>query len=156
AEARPFCLLGAGALGSQILDTLLRSGFGTWTVIDKDRMLPHNLARHRLTGCFVGQRKGEGLANFMNDLFRRKIVVSLCLDILRAGDKREALDGAMDHAEAICDCTASVPVARAIAAGDVKMRRAVSTFLNPSADALVVLAEDVGRRCRLDWIEMQY
>ncbi|PYL07331.1 MAG: hypothetical protein DME33_10920 [Verrucomicrobia bacterium] len=123
-ETRPFCLLGAGAIGGQIMDTLLRSGFGTWTVIDNDRFLPHNLARHRLTGFFVGQRKAVAIANLMNDLFGREVVTALSVDVLRPGDKREAVDAATENATAICDCTASVPVARAIAAGEVKTRRA--------------------------------
>jgi Prokaryotic E2 family A/Prokaryotic homologs of the JAB domain/ThiF family len=156
AEARPFCLLGAGAVGGQILDTLLRSGFGTWTVVDLDRLLPHNLARHRLTGCFVGQRKAVAMTNLMNDIFRGEVVVPLCVDVLRPGTDRDALNTATANAAAVCDCTASVPVARAIAAGEVKTRRAVSIFLNPSGNALVVLAEDNRRRSRLDWLEMQY
>ena len=156
ADSRPFCLLGAGAVGGQIIDTFLRSGFGTWTVIDNDRLLPHNLARHRLTGFFVGQRKASATADLMNDLFGREVGAALSVDVLRPGDKREALDAATGKATAICDCTASVPVARAIAAGEVKARRAASIFLNPSGDALVVLAEDDRRRCRLDWLEMQY
>jgi hypothetical protein len=155
-DSRSFCLLGAGAVGGQIIDTLLRSGFGTWTVIDNDRLLPHNLARHRLTGFFVGQRKASAIANLLNNLFGREAVTALSVDVLRPGDKRETLDAATGNATAICDCTASVPVARAIAAGEVKGRRAISIFLNPSGDALVVLAEDACRRCRLDWLEMQY
>jgi hypothetical protein len=156
ADSRAFCLLGAGAVGGQLIDTLIRGGFGAWTVIDDDRLLPHNLARHRLTGFFLGQWKASATANLMNDLFGCEVVGALCVDVLRPSDKREALDAATENAAAICDCTASVPVARAIAAGEVKARRAVSIFLNPSGDALVVLAEDDRRRCRLDWLEMQY
>lgn len=155
-EASPFCLLGAGAVGGHVLDTLLRSGFGTWTVVDLDRLLPHNLARHRLTGCFVGQRKAMAISNLMNDIFRREVVVPLCVDVLHPGTDRDALDTATANAAVVCDCTASVTVARAIAAGEVKARRAVSIFLNPSGNALIVLAEDNRRQCRLDWLEMQY
>jgi hypothetical protein len=155
-ETRRFCLLGDGAIGSQVIDTLLRSGFGSWTVIDNDRLLPHNLARHHLTGSFVGQRKAIATTNLMNDLFQREVVVALSVDVLRPGDQRKVLDAATENAAAICDCTASVPVARAIAAGEVKTRRAISIFLNPSGDSLVVLAEDNRRHCRIDWLEMQY
>lgn len=42
-------LLGAGALGSSIVDYALRGGAARLTVVDKDRLLPHNLARH--LGC---------------------------------------------------------------------------------------------------------
>src|SRR5206468_1798768 len=37
--------IGAGALGSQVIPKLIQSGFGVWTIIDDDFMLPHNAAR---------------------------------------------------------------------------------------------------------------
>lgn len=46
--------VGVGALGSQIFTNLIRSGYGEWTIIDKDCLLPHNLSRHELTGFEVG------------------------------------------------------------------------------------------------------
>ena len=48
--------MGAGALGSQVIITLARSGFGNWTIVDEDDLLPHNLARHALNGFYVGHR----------------------------------------------------------------------------------------------------
>ena len=50
-------VVGAGTLGSQIITTLARSGFGTWTIVDEDDLLPHNLARHALNGFYVGHSK---------------------------------------------------------------------------------------------------
>jgi E2/UBC family protein A/ThiF family protein/JAB domain-containing protein similar to deubiquitination enzymes len=155
-ELRSFCLLGVGALGSQVFDTLLRSGFGRWTVVDGDRLLPHNLARHRLTRSFIGRRKDEATTNFGNDLYPTQVATPLHVDVLRLGENREILEAATAVALATLDCTASVPVARAIAAGELTTQRAVSLFMNPSADALVLLAEDQRRSCRLDWLEMQY
>ena len=40
-------LLGAGALGSAYVDYAIRGGSEQMTVIDNDRLLPHNVARHR-------------------------------------------------------------------------------------------------------------
>jgi tRNA A37 threonylcarbamoyladenosine dehydratase len=45
-EVRHFCLFGAGALGSQLMNNLSRAGFGRWTIVDNDKLLPHNLARN--------------------------------------------------------------------------------------------------------------
>jgi len=42
-------LVGAGALGSSLLNLWARSGWGSWTVIDKDHITPHNLTRHVAT-----------------------------------------------------------------------------------------------------------
>ena len=50
-------LVGAGALGSQIHDHLSRMGWGRWSVIDQDTLLPHNVARHRLGEMAVGISK---------------------------------------------------------------------------------------------------
>lgn len=44
---RRLALLGAGALGSAFADYALRGGTDQLTVMDKDRFLPHNIARHR-------------------------------------------------------------------------------------------------------------
>lgn len=54
--------LGVGALGSQVVSGLLRQGFGTWTLIDKDILLPHNTARHELPSCYIGMSKAQALA----------------------------------------------------------------------------------------------
>jgi hypothetical protein len=60
-EVRHFCLFGAGALGSQLMNNLSRAGFGRWTIVDKDKLLPHNLARHALR-LGLQQRLFAGLA----------------------------------------------------------------------------------------------
>jgi len=56
--------IGAGALGSQTVMNLARSGFGTWTIVDHDRLMPHNVVRHVLTGHFVGWKKSEAVAGY--------------------------------------------------------------------------------------------
>ena len=35
--------IGVGALGSQVLTNLVRSGYGRWTLVDEDVLHPHNL-----------------------------------------------------------------------------------------------------------------
>jgi hypothetical protein len=154
-ETRNFCLLGAGAIGSQLLDTTLRSGFGKWTVMDDDRLMPHNLARHQLTGSFLGRRKADSVSYLANDLLREKVAAPIAANVLRPGKEEVAVRNALHKASAICDCTASVPVARALAT-DAACHRVISFFLNPTANALVMLVEDERRHCRLDWLEMQY
>ena len=62
----------------------------------------------------------------------------------------------MNNSIAIVDCTASVPVARRLAASEVGHKRTISLFLNPKGTALILLAEDHSRNCGIDWLEMQY
>src|SRR5205085_5470567 len=56
-DGRKITAVGLGALGSQVFLNLLRAAFGEWTLIDKDFLLPHNLARHGLYGNVVGWSK---------------------------------------------------------------------------------------------------
>src|SRR5262249_53322180 len=52
ADSRRVVAIGLGALGSQIVSTLVRGGFGEWTLVDNDVLMPHNAARHELNGYF--------------------------------------------------------------------------------------------------------
>lgn len=45
-DDRKVVMVGAGAIGSHVADCLIREGRFRWTIIDGDRLLPHNLARH--------------------------------------------------------------------------------------------------------------
>ena len=54
--------IGLGALGSQVFLNLIRAGYGEWTLIDDDFLLPHNLARHALPGVFIGHPKSRSMA----------------------------------------------------------------------------------------------
>lgn len=62
----PLFLLGHGALGSAIMDNLIRAGVTDVSVQDHDRLKPHNLARHSGTVDDVYRRK-SGLATRMVD-----------------------------------------------------------------------------------------
>ena len=156
AENRSLCLLGAGALGSQVLDNLLRAGFGRWTVIDDDKLMPHNLARHSLGGTFVGWNKAKAVATLAEQLVLEEVITPIDANLTSsiAGDSPTVK--ALAEATLVVDCTASIPVARRLGSRDLATRRGLSLFLNPSADALVLLAEDADQKCRLDWLEMQY
>ena len=147
--------VGVGALGSQIVMNLARSGFGRWTLIDADRLMPHNVARHALDGRFVGMNKAEavaysaGTATFEDSGFQ-----GLDADLL--GWKSEEAEEALSSADVIIDMTASVAAQRHLARETDSQARRICVFLNPSGTDLVVLAEDEHRRFTLDVLEMQY
>ncbi len=149
--------VGVGALGSQVVMNLARSGFGTWTLIDSDRLMPHNVARHALVRHFVGSRKAEAMASMANNIvadasdFR-----SLPADVLSPRELGTKLTTAIQEADAVLNMSASVAVARSLACDiDAKARR-MSLFLTPTGRDSVLLAEDELRAIRLDAIEMQY
>jgi len=149
--------VGVGALGSQVFLDLVREGQGEWTLIDHDKLLPHNLARHALTGFEVGFPKAEALAHIANQtVYGDPIASSIVADVLAPGEQADAVREALSEAEVILDASASVPVARHLARDIDSAARRVSLFLNPSGTAGVMLREDAGRESPLDWLEMVY
>ena len=147
--------VGAGALGSQVVTTLFRSGFGDWTIVDEDDLLPHNLARHTLHGEYVGIPKAHGLAHFLGEVYEGS-AKGIAADVLAPGENAEALNQAYADAIVILDISASVPVARHLALNVTSPARRISVFLNPQGTDLVVLAEDKQRTLTLDVLEAQY
>ncbi len=146
--------IGMGALGSQIFNNLIRSGFGQWVLIDRDVFLPHNGARHFLGHWAVGHSKVEAMAAIANAIFDGEpIARAIHSDILTPGDRAEEVAEARRTAELILDFSASIAVTRQLAAAENEAR-AISAFLTPSGDSLVIGAEDAARAIRLDWLEM--
>lgn len=156
ADANPFVAVGAGALGSQVLMNLVRCGYGTWTIIDRDFLYPHNLARHALDGSAVGHPKAVALARQVSSIRDGETAsTALVADLLDPGDSEPAIYKACTEARGILDLSASVPVARALARSVPGNTRRVSLFLNPSGSELVMLAEDEKREIKLDHLEHQ-
>lgn len=156
-EPMEIVAVGVGALGSQVAMNLARSGFGKWTIIDNDAFMPHNAVRHVLEGGYaVGRNKAMCMSVYMNSLADDEpIAVGIPANYLTPGDREKRIGAATSTADVILDMSASVAVSRAIAAGDSKAR-AMSVFLSPTGNDLVVLAEDANRSIRLNDLEMLY
>jgi hypothetical protein len=155
-DDRKVVLVGAGAIGSHVADDLAREGRFSWTVIDGDRLLPHNLARHVARGDQVRQFKANILAEHINNIFggsprSTAIVASLFAD----GAQGTAIDTALREADLIIDATASVVAARYLSDHAAQGRRA-SAFFNPAGQAAVLLAEPKDRSLTLRDVEAQY
>jgi len=149
--------VGVGALGSQTVMNLARSGFGKWTLIDEDRLLPHNLARHALFNHHIGWEKAFATAFEANNLIRdESLFTHLVADILTPGKKKEKVKNAFGQADVILDMTASVSAARHIAINVESDARRISFFLSPTGNDSIILAEDNNREQKLDELEMQY
>ena len=155
-DPRPLVAVGAGTLGSQLIMNLGRGGFGSWTIVDDDLLLPHNLTRHALDGDSLGWLKADALVEMINRLADDEpIAQALTANVLSQGKHQSAIDDALSRSEAIIDLAASVPVGRYLAHHTASSRR-VALFMNPRGTDLVLLAEDVKRHARLDCLEMQY
>jgi len=146
--------IGMGALGSQVFNHLVRAGFGQWTLMDDDLLLPHNCARHLLGDWAVGANKAEAMAQMGNAILDGEpIAVAIPANMLRPGKHAEAVDKALGEAQLVLDLSASIAVARELASRAITSR-SICAFLTPKGDGLIVAAEDRERRVRLDWLEM--
>ena len=156
-EADPrIVAIGAGALGSQALLNLVRGGFGRWTVVDHDTLLPHNLVRHALPGACVGWDKAEAVAYLASGLFEEgEAVDALSMDVLST-PVPDRLREILDVADVVIDFSASVAVGRWVALDAPGDSCRIAAFLNPDGTDLVLMAEDQRRSMRLDHIEAQY
>lgn len=156
-DLRKITAVGMGALGSQIADLLARVGYGQWSLIDSDILLPHNVARHTLLHSLVGLAKAEAMKMHLNAILAEPIVErSIFTDVLNPGEKEGEVNSALEAADVILDCSASVPLARELALAVSAQGRRASAFLNPSGSSSILLCEDSQRLCRLDSLEMQY
>ncbi len=156
-DDRRIVAIGAGALGSQVILNCARAAFGRWTVIDRDRLLPHNVARHALGEFGIGHHKALVLASVANRLTDDEDVFEpIVADVLSPGPEGAIIDARLGNADVVVDLAASVPVARYLAHEAPGSARRISMFLNPVGSDLVILAEDKARQTRLDMLEMQY
>jgi integrative and conjugative element protein (TIGR02256 family) len=152
ADAMAF--IGLGALGSQLFMNLWRSGFGRWTLIDRDLHLPHNDSRHALVNG-IGEFKARAMASFAGAIFPEHVPAHIVADVLTAGSRGMEVQAAIQNCVAVIDCSASVAVGRHLAHSYGGGRR-ICVFLNPSGTDLVLLAEPADRSIRVDQLEMMY
>jgi hypothetical protein len=146
--------IGVGALGSQVFNNLMRAGYGKWTLIDDDILLPHNCARHFLGDWAVGGNKADAMKEIGNAIFGDStLVASIPSNVLSPKENNEVIASAFVDSELILDMSASIAVARHLA--DLKKApRNISAFVSPNGNSLVITAEDKDRQVRLDWLEM--
>lgn len=149
-------LVGVGSLGSQLHNHLSRMGWGRWTLIDEDSVLPHNVIRHRLGEDVVGYPKA--FASRIASIFEtphNPVVQAFTENVLSIATNEEMLE-AFRRADLILDVSTSIAVARFLARDlDSRARRA-SLFLNPNGQHTVMLMEDSKRSLPLDALELQY
>ena len=134
----------------------MREGRFTWTVIDDDRLLPHNLARHIARNPDVTGPKAAVLSSLLNATIQGGNVARCIAANLFADEPARALiDQALAEADIIIDATASVLAERALSDHQAGARR-LSAFFNPSGESAVLLVEAQDRSETLRDIEAQY
>ena len=158
ADTRKVVMVGAGAIGSHVAMMLAREGRFSWTVVDDDRLLPHNLARHSLEFQNLCQPKAIALCHQLDRLrppAARPNAKPLVSDVLTPSEHKAELNAAMEGADIIIDASASVAASRFLSDHPAKGRRA-SIFFNPAGDAAVAMVEPVDRHVTLRDLETYY
>lgn len=146
-------LAGVGALGSALADLWVRQGWGRWTFIDPDRLMPHNLSRHVAFDYGIGQAKADVMQNHAANIYPEeplpgaiaKSILSQDADVLSA----------LEEAQLVIDVTTTLEVPRELARVP-NIPRIASLFLTPSGLSSVLILEDQARQQRVDGLEGQY
>lgn len=147
-------LIGAGSLGSAMLNIWGRSGWGNWTVIDKDHIKPHNLSRHTAYSSQIGQMKATITAEL--NLFATggaNPVIAIAADACNLG--LDTVISALQEASLIVDASTTLEYPRLASSRDGVARHA-TTFITPNGQSAVLMIEDADRKIRLRTLEAQY
>jgi proteasome lid subunit RPN8/RPN11 len=155
-DTRRAVLVGAGAIGSQVALTLAREGTLSWSVVDQDILLPHNLARHGLFARDTGTPKAIALARQLSALTGEGVFAAHAGVLDPPTELKAEIEARLAAADVIIDASASVAVSRHLSdLAGVKARR-FSVFFNPAGSAAVLLAEAADRKVTLRDLEAQY
>ncbi|MGH7470920.1 MAG: ThiF family adenylyltransferase [Longimicrobiales bacterium] len=147
-------LIGAGSLGSAMLNLWGRSGWGRWTVIDNDHIKPHNLSRHTAYTQHIGEPKATAVAGLHAAAMDGATeIVPLISDA--SNFTQEFVSRALTAANLVVDASTTLEYPRAASTVNA-LGRHVSVFITPNGSAAVLLAEDAKRSVRLRTLEAQY
>lgn len=147
-------LIGAGSLGSAMLNLWGRAGWGQWTVIDKDHIKPHNLSRHVAYAQHIGEPKATVVAD-LHAAAMHGASEFTALNLDASDFKQSELTEALTAAKLVVDASTTLEYPRAASAVDT-LARHCSVFITPDGNAAVLLAEDARRSLRLRTLEAQY
>lgn len=147
-------ILGVGALGSSIYDLWVRSGWGAWTIVDKDHVRPHNITRHTTTYAQVGKRKVDAVLERARDVaVGRTLIAGLEANVVEPHGT--TLTEVLTKSDIVVDITTTLDYPR-MASVNPEYARHVSLFISPSGGDAVILAEDASRKTTLLSLEAQY
>lgn len=147
-------VIGAGTLGSALLNFWGREGWGQWTVIDKDHVKPHNLSRHVAFADSVGYPKAA-VVSTLHDMVMAGASKVVGIEADACNFSNEVVSRSMSGAELVVDASATLQYPR-LATTVEGLPRHISAYLTPSGNASVLLAEDSARQIRLRTLEAQY
>ena len=121
-------LVGGGAMGSQLHNHLSRMGWGRWTLIDEDTLLPHNVVRHRLGEHAVGFSKALALQQTIDQETPYNALDQAFVENLTSAVSNDDMMTALVNADLILDVSTSIAAARFLALDVTSHARRLSDF----------------------------
>jgi len=118
-------IIGVGSIGSTAAEALASAGVGQIILVDPDRLLQHNLPRHRLTERDVGRYKVSAMAGALTERHPNTAVEALVADVAHDADLMRPL---FAHATVV------------LCATDGVQSRRVANHLARRADTPIVFA----------------
>lgn len=147
-------LVGAGSLGSAMMNLWTRAGWGQWSVIDKDHIKPHNLIRHVAFADHVGELKCDVVAALSGAATGgAATVTAIGGDACDLGAR--AVQEALTAGKLVVDASAALEYPRQVSFQDDAPRHA-TVFVTPNGNGAVLMLEDQDRTTRLRTLEAQY
>ncbi|MBU1816037.1 MAG: Mov34/MPN/PAD-1 family protein [Gammaproteobacteria bacterium] len=147
-------LVGAGSLGSAMLNIWTRAGWGHWSVIDKDHVKPHNLVRHTAFSQHVGELKCDAVSELCSAATEGAATVVAVGGDACDTSAPEVME-ALKAGSLIVDASAALEYPRQASFRD-ELPRHVTIFVTPSGNGSVLMLEDNARSKRLRTLEAQY
>lgn len=147
-------LVGAGSLGSAILNLWTRAGWGQWSVIDKDHVKPHNLVRHIAFSQHVGELKCDAVSELCGAATEGAATVTAVRGDACDADA-PAVTEALKTGALVVDASAALEYPRQASFQD-ELPRHATVFVTPSGNGSVLMLEDKSRSMRLRTLEAQY
>jgi hypothetical protein len=147
-------LIGAGALGSALLEMWTRSGWGEWTIIDHDHIKPHNLVRHIAVADLIGRSKVDATQVMVDAIMKGAITVN-CIHADACDQSNIDVVKSINSSSLVIDASTILDYPRFASMRDDYGRHA-SVFVTPDGCSSVLLLEDSNRKSRLRTLESQY
>lgn len=146
-------ILGAGTLGSAVIDHFVREGIAEEIAIaDFDILYPHNLSRHTMAIDKVMKTKLQAIKETYDGILGQRITIIEKNALFMTEYEERSL---IKKTQLIMDFSTSIAVERRLANSN-NSYRCCTSFLNPKANEIVLMIEDKERSCRLDLLEMDY
>jgi molybdopterin/thiamine biosynthesis adenylyltransferase len=100
-------VVGVGSIGSTAVEALASNGIGRVALVDHDRLLQHNLARHRLAHSDLGRFKVRAMGDHLVERYPGVEVESYPLDVIADADVMRPLFARSDAILCASDGVAS-------------------------------------------------